>query len=335
VGVDYISASALEKYAYCPLSWWLSRESKVDDEDLKRGTIAHRKIGRGLATIQTEEQASGVFEVGVLGFAVGATVLSIMGIILLHGGWLFSKVLSTLLLVLSLIWLLASSALLLIAERVITERERLTNERVILLFAMIATILAAYAVSSILRPDTLLSKTLEVLSLLWLISASLFLYASMRGLRHARLMRMKYTVPEGKIEYVDELKGGEEMLHSEKYGLRGRPDYIITDDNGEHIPVEIKSGRVPKGPLFSHIIQITAYAMLVEEKYGKAPSYGILKYGDVEHHIEYTPEMKKLVVEKLMEMRNVMEKGEAHRNHNRIGKCQHCSRRSICPESLA
>jgi CRISPR-associated exonuclease Cas4 len=42
-----------------------------------------------------------------------------------------------------------------------------------------------------------------------------------------------------------------------------------------------------------------------------------------------------LLLQKLGEMRGAIVKGEAHRNHNRPGKCIHCSRRSGCPERLA
>jgi CRISPR-associated exonuclease Cas4 len=63
-------------------------------------------------------------------------------------------------------------------------------------------------------------------------------------------------------------------------------------------------------------------------------SRGILKYGDVEHEIEFDDELEKLLLGKLVEMRSLMKSGDVHRNHNREGKCAGCSRRDICPERL-
>jgi CRISPR-associated exonuclease Cas4 len=97
----------------------------------------------------------------------------------------------------------------------------------------------------------------------------------------------------------------------------------------------LKTGRVPRGPLFSHILQVVAYCVLVEEEYGKPPPYGIIRYGDTAFEIEYNPDQRSLLLQKLKEMRLAMAKGEAHRNHNRVGKCIHCSRRGVCPERLA
>src|SRR2546428_11177016 len=106
-------------------------------------------------------------------------------------------------------------------------------------------------------------------------------------------------------------------------------------DGEHHIPVELKTGRVPRGPLFSHILQVAAYCFLLEEEYGKPPPYGIIRYGETSFEIEYNEDQKKLVLQKLAEMRTAITKGGAHRNHNRPGKCIHCSRRSGCPERLA
>jgi CRISPR-associated exonuclease Cas4 len=92
---------------------------------------------------------------------------------------------------------------------------------------------------------------------------------------------------------------------------------------------------VPRGPLFSHILQVVAYCVLLEEEDGRPPPYGIIRYGDTAFEIEYNEDQKKLLLQKLSEMRVAIVKGEAHRNHNRPGKCIHCSRRSGCPERLA
>ncbi len=73
----------------------------------------------------------------------------------------------------------------------------------------------------------------------------------------------------------------------------------------------------------------------MEDEYGTPPPYGLLRYEGAEHEIEYNDDLRDLIEGKLKEMRVALSKKEAHRNHNRPGKCVHCSRRSVCPEKLA
>jgi CRISPR-associated exonuclease Cas4 len=101
------------------------------------------------------------------------------------------------------------------------------------------------------------------------------------------------------------------------------------------IPVEEKTGRTPKGPLFSHILQVAAYCLLIEDSTGKAPPYGLLKYPEHEHEIEYNQDLKNLLMKNMDEMREMGRTGNAHRNHSRPGKCRSCSRREVCTERLA
>ncbi|MEM3512716.1 MAG: CRISPR-associated protein Cas4, partial [Thermoplasmata archaeon] len=69
---------------------------------------------------------------------------------------------------------------------------------------------------------------------------------------------------------------------------------------------------------------------------GKAPPYGILRYGDTNVGIECTSELKNLLEKKIEEIGKAL-RGEivVHRNHNRPAKCRNCSRKEICPERLA
>jgi CRISPR-associated exonuclease Cas4 len=139
-------------------------------------------------------------------------------------------------------------------------------------------------------------------------------------------------IDEGEVDYVDEDRIKPKVLFSDHHNLSGRPDYILKINN-RSIPVEIKTGRVPRGPLFSHIIQLACYMLIIENNFG-TPPYGILRYGEREHMIEYTEELRKTLLEKIAEMRSIIETGEAHRNHKRAGKCRSCSRRSKCPERI-
>ena len=168
----------------------------------------------------------------------------------------------------------------------------------------------------------------------WLIVACWYLSHAMKSLEIARVSREKHRLGEAEVRYVDSEEEKPKMFVSRRHGLTGRPDAVLLAGDA-HVPVEVKTGRTPRGPLFSHILQVAAYCVLLEEEYGKAPPYGIIRYGETSFEIEYNDDQKKLVLQKLAEMRTAITKGEAHRNHNRPGKCIHCSRRSGCPERLA
>jgi CRISPR-associated exonuclease Cas4 len=103
----------------------------------------------------------------------------------------------------------------------------------------------------------------------------------------------------------------------------------------------VKTGRIPKGPLFSHIAQLGAYCILVEDRFAVPPERGVLKYVEpgqkgVEHSIPFDDELRRTVLGFTERMRGTL-RGEtvAHRNHKRPGKCIGCSRRAVCPEKLA
>jgi CRISPR-associated exonuclease Cas4 len=63
-------------------------------------------------------------------------------------------------------------------------------------------------------------------------------------------------------------------------------------------------------------------------------SHGILRYGDMEHEVEFDAELRSILLGKVKEMRRLRGSGDVHRNHHRPGKCHSCSRREKCPERL-
>ena len=326
---EVFSASELEKFGYCPLSWWLS-ENTDEESNLSDGEKKHARIASEMTKIKRREGRAKESETAVLYFAIAATFISMLGVTLLQR----EQSVGEILIVISLIWLLASSYFLYKAETVATHDDRLISERVVLVFAMIATAIAIYSVSIVTFEDVVLSQVMQVLALGWLIGASYFLYHSLRHLEVAGSKRGTYNVREGSLEFIDDETIRPKMFRSNKIGLRGRPDYVVLEGD-VHVPVEIKTGRIPRGPLFSHILQTAAYCILLEEEYGKPPPYGILKYGTMEHEIDYTPELKNLVLDKVDEMKAARKSGVVHRNHRRKMKCVRCSRREVCPERLA
>ncbi len=325
-----ISASEIEKFAYCPLSWWLSEDEEDQSPKLVEGEKKHAKLSKRIHDILTHEERARESETGILFFAIASTIVAVLGIAFIYSA---EPDLGMIMGVVALIWLLAAVYFLYRAETITTKMEKLLAERIILTFAMVATVIAIFMVVFTLIEDVKVAQIVEAVALLWLIGATFFLYRSLRFLELATIAREKHGIGSDDIVYIDELDERPKMFVSKKYGLRGRPDYVLLSGE-DHIPVEVKTGRNPRGPLFSHILQTGTYCLLLEEEYGKPPPFGLLKYENSQHEIDYTSDMKKLVLNKLLEMRELMVTKNVHRNHNRKGKCINCSRRDKCPEKL-
>jgi CRISPR-associated exonuclease Cas4 len=325
VDPEFISASDLERFGYCPLSWWQGRSSQASSEALKNGTKNHDKISDDLKTIMINEKKAGSWERVVLWFSAVSTLMAIIGFILTESrnlaGWRW------LLTSLSVFWVAA--VLILVYSVSSKAAGDIRRERLIAVAGIVVMVVALNAVT-LLQVDQEVAVIFEVMALIWLMGASTALYYSLVAESLAKRKRRKVNV-DGKLLYVG--TDDQRLLVSERYKLTGRPDYILMVDN-ELIPVDLKTGRQPRGPLFSHILQIGAYCLLLSDENGKRVSRGILKYGDVEHEIEFDDELENLLLSKLAEMRGLMGSGDVHRNHNRVGKCLGCSRRDHCPERL-
>lgn len=324
----FISAGDLEKYSYCPLSWWLSTEFEGESEGLAQGIKEHERLGKSLWRIDSNERTARESEKLVFWWAIAATLTAILGLELLP--FKNAVPMSEILGVVALIWVLAASFFLYKSSKSTMDSNVVEYERIVLIFGIVAALVAVNAVVFLIT-NVRLAQALELVAVIWLVGASYFLYRSMRSTGIIGALRKEFRV-RGKIEYIDVDES--KVFKSEKHGLSGRPDYIIKVEAGL-IPVEEKKGRTPRGPLFSHILQVAAYCLLIEEVTGKPPPYGLLKYPEHEHEIEYNGDLKKVLLEKLGEMRRLMETEDAHRNHNRPGKCLSCSRREVCPERLA
>ena len=323
-----ISAADIEKFGYCPLSWRLSwKETPSLDGNLEDGQLKHDNIAHSVSEVKKLERKAMTMEKTVLWCAVIATVVAYFGIDLLpfEGETSISQIM----VVISLIWILAALFFLRTAFKTPVKGTTLQYERIILVFALVAVIMALNAMLFTLVSEDI-AELLEAAALVWLVAASFFLQRSLAFSQAARSLKKELHI-KGDIEYID--LDGSKLLTSERYGISGRPDYVLLVE-GSPIPVEEKTGRVPKGPLFSHILQVATYCLLLEEKTGKNVPYGILKYGAYQHVIEFDEALKKTLFQKIQEMREIADGKPAHRNHNRPNKCAGCSRKEICPERL-
>lgn len=119
-------------------------------------------------------------------------------------------------------------------------------------------------------------------------------------------------------------------LHSEALGLRGRTDAAVLD-KGVRVPYEVKSTPPPDHPWPGQVLQMAAYALLLEEADRTAVDHGYLHYldGDIVREHAVTPDAKALVHRVLGQVRETIE-SEAMPNRAPPARCRDCVYRKIC-----
>ena len=133
-------------------------------------------------------------------------------------------------------------------------------------------------------------------------------------------------VYKSKAVYSDHREKPIEALFSPKYGLVGKPDFILHTKDGL-LPLEIKYSNRPNQPYFSHIMQLISYCLLIEEVKGIKPQYGFIQYkGGRPFAIPYTENMKSFLIKTMCEMRDCIESGECPKPVRKY-KCKKCEYR--------
>lgn len=122
-------------------------------------------------------------------------------------------------------------------------------------------------------------------------------------------------------------------LFSRRFLLTGKPDYLVHD--GDQItPVEVKSGHAPAQPYESHLLQLAAYCLLVEERYDQRPSHGIVKYADRAFEVDYTPALENALLTTLDHLRGDLTAPNVPRSHDEPHRCRACGHRQQCDQRL-
>ena len=235
---EYISASDLERFGYCPLSWWNGRTAQASSEALQQGTKNHDRISDDLRSIMVNEEKAGSWARAVLWFSAVSTLMAIVGFLVTQSetlnGWHWTLTL------LSVFWVASVSVLVYSVPP--KENGNIRKERLIAVAGIVVMVLALNAVT-LLQVDQEVAGIFEVLALIWLMGASFALYYSLMAETLAKKKRSKVNV-DGKLLYVG--TDDQRLLVSDRYKLTGRPDYILLVGN-ERIPVDLKTGRQPRG----------------------------------------------------------------------------------------
>lgn len=150
-------------------------------------------------------------------------------------------------------------------------------------------------------------------------------------------MREESGLPPGDVIYSDSgaWQRNHTVLHAKSVRLVGKPDYLVRQNDGAIIPVEVKSSLAPERPWEGQVLQLAAYCLLVEETHGVRPPYGILQYKDEAFAVTYTPELELDLLDLLAEMSEAGTYPDLSRDHNDPRRCAGCGVRQACDERLA
>lgn len=164
---------------------------------------------------------------------------------------------------------------------------------------------------------------------LFLLGVGLFLL--LRG----RTQWQQTGLPAGEVVYSDtgQWEKQEQPLVSRRYGLVGRPDYLVrVVEKGQtlSIPVEVKSRRRPAEPFASHILQLATYCLLVEDVLKVRPPYGLIRYADATLRIDYSDELRGQVLAAADGIRSARSAPDVGRDHQDANRCRHCGHRRAC-----
>ena len=151
----------------------------------------------------------------------------------------------------------------------------------------------------------------------------------------ALTMRRSTGLPWKRISASDTLawRRAERPLIAQRYGLVGRPDYVI-EVGQKLIPVEVKPGRRASEPYAADVMQVAAYCLLVEETTGSRPPYGLLRYAEATFEVRWSKRLREELIGVLGEMRRAERRVSARRSHREAARCRGCGFFRQCDEAI-
>ena len=363
----HVSASDLERHAYCPLSWSLAREGKGGrGKAIDAGRQKHAEIHK---KVENFKQKQTDLRKALIVWSWWFTIV----VIFISDAIIFTTItdertpidIARYLSILSVVWLVAGLLAIYLPWRhwinlpiekseELDELKNLDESAIPRTFQpygfiggwrqggrveagllMGATIFGLHAIGLYGAEDKEQAGFILVtVAMIWTLLASWQLQKALLADNALEVARINAGIEENTdVAYSDD-ESTAGLLSDDETGLRGRPDQIVIVD-GEFIPVEQKTGKIPEKPHKSHKMQLLAYLHLVESTTGRNPPYGVLKYGNENlHQIDWDDYNKHLLFSATKEVQRLMVQGGAERNHNRKGKCESCSRRYACDSSL-
>ena len=366
-----VSASDLERHAYCPMSWYLERAGvHAEGSAVERGREIHEEIHRAVTEMKQHELNyrreiliwSWWFTI-LVAFCLDAVAFFFADEQLLRAEWMVR--ISRYLVMLAIVWLALVLLMLILPWRRLLGWERGAREALEDQFgsfredplpsqfegegfrggwvragrveAWLGLGVITIGMHSLAirwaRDRNLATFLLLVVAALWTIAASFQLRRALRAWQLVEGARDDVGFSEvGDVMYSDDEQTAQ-LLQDEHTGLRGRPDQVMVVDGG-YVPVEQKTGRPPPEPHLSHRRQVLAYLRLVDVTTSARPPYGVLRYADRLFTVPWDESAELELMGAVATVQGLMVSGDAHRDHMRPGKCRNCSRLMSCPERL-
>jgi CRISPR-associated exonuclease Cas4 len=129
---------------------------------------------------------------------------------------------------------------------------------------------------------------------------------------------------------ADDSRLGAPTLRSSRLGLVGRPDHLVRSGDAL-IPVEQKPSARRLQP--SHVMQVAAQCLLVEEAYGVRPPFGIVVLaGGTRAKVPFTPELERRLLQTMADMRDLIATETEPGPRWVAPKCRACSFVETCWE---
>jgi CRISPR-associated protein Cas4 len=116
-------------------------------------------------------------------------------------------------------------------------------------------------------------------------------------------------------------------ITSEILGLKGKIDRVMISEN--IVPFELKTREIQR-VFDSDELQLTAYAMLLEEKFDRKIPLGIIEAGNKKHEIAINDKTKQKVVDLIKEVNNLFSEQKIPAFPSNFGKCNVCNLREEC-----
>jgi len=124
----------------------------------------------------------------------------------------------------------------------------------------------------------------------------------------------------------------EYRVASEELGLKGIIDQL--EVHGDRlVPIELKTGKCPEEGVWpSHRIQLAAYMLLLQEKFGTDVAEGYINYLDTQERrrIALNPFFRDEVKELVLSVNSLLSGLEAPEIEKNENKCTNCSLKEMC-----
>jgi len=169
--------------------------------------------------------------------------------------------------------------------------------------------------------------------LILLVFSTILWFAAVWLALRARCGQRRSGLPQGRLVYADTGRWSEvaRPYFSQRYRLTGKPDYLVDTEDGL-VPVEVKHTAAPPGgrAYESHMMQLAAYCLLIEEGHAQPPTHGLIHYDDATIQIDYTPALRQHLLDLLDQMRADRKLREVKRSHNDPARCRACGVHHAC-----